>query len=480
MPVTITQQPTVNQLLSAYQPVVIACTATTADGGVPVLVLCDVYINSVYYRTFFSSKADREGKYVFDIQDAIQEKLNYFIPPIDGKKIEITSETLGDVFVRLRTTKLNSSGLNEPEQIAPIPGTEETQPIPGEGLQSNKFFALNLLIQNEENQDIEALLKAYRTNTWNNEALPLTRRNKTNFLTDSQSSFFPFLSEKRPKTICVDVRFKGQANFTHYCKELTNDDINEVSNPPTINIKWMNATTSAEDIADKVWDLKTGAFPLIKIKLYPADPDSDIDSVELFMKTGTGDFVSVGSITGPTYDVSGLVIGKYEFKAVVTDSKSNTGESNILKYEVKDTTPGPGVITLEGGDIIEVDFGVFFYGGHGDPMSLDLTINLGTSDLTSAVSDFYAAKGMDPSLLRIKFLELTEYPLWRYTTTLVTNENYETIEVTPLQLRRFQASRTEAEEFVYYTVMHDFQIYHTADPDAVFYNSLYMKFGTTP
>ena len=475
MPVTITQQPTVNQLLSAYQPVVIACTATTADGGVPVLVLCDVYINGVYYRTFFSSKADREGKYVFDIQDAIQEKLNYFIPPIDGKKIEITSETLGDVFVRLRTTKLNSSGLNEPEQIAPIPGTEETPPIPGEGLQSNKFFALNLLIQNEENQDIEALLKAYRTNTWNNEALPLTRRNKTNFLTDSQSSFFPFLSEKRPKTICVDVRFKGQANFTHYCKELTNDDINEVSNPPTINIKWMNATTSVEDIADKVWDLKTGAFPLIKIKLYPADPDSDIDTVELFKKTGTGDFISVGLITDPTCDVSALVVGKYEFKSVITDSKSNTAESNILKYEVKDTTPGPGVITLEEYDVIDIPGGTWLYGGHGDLTALDLIMNFGT-----AVSDFYTAKGMDPSQLNIKFTDALDlYRAWRYNNYLVTSTNYESVMVTPAQLSSFRADMQDAEDpeiYGYIIVMHSFEIYHNLNPDEKFTNYLYMRF----
>lgn len=474
MPVTITQQPTVNQLLSAYQPVVIACTATTADGGVPVLVLCDVYINGVYYRTFFSSKADREGKYVFDIQDAIQEKLNYFIPPIDGKKIEITSETLGDVFVRLRTTKLNSSGLNEPEQIAPIPGTEETPPIPGEGLQSNKFFALNLLIQNEENQDIEALLKAYRTNTWNNEALPLTRRNKSNFLTDSQSSFFPFLSEKRPKTICIDVRFKGQANFTHYCKELTNDDINEVSNPPTINIKWMNATTSAEDIADKVWDLKTGAFPLIKIKLYPADPDSDIDTVELFKKTGTGDFISVGLITEPTYDVSALAVGKYEFKSVITDSKSNTAESNILKYEVKDTTGAPGTVTPF--ESVPVNGGLYSSIAddplHGDRVMYAITF-------MNKVKDFYISKGNDISKLKMKFGYNSLY-MWDYFTAsgTINASNYASMEIFISDLNSFSGT----DNFYYpgtspLSLMHEFTIWNVDFPDDVQTNYLYMLFN---
>lgn len=347
MPAIITQQPTANQLTSAYKPVVISCTATTSTGGVPTLVFCDVYINSVYYRTFFSSKADKEGKYIFYIQDVIQENLNYFIPPIDGKKIEITTQTLVDVYVKIRTSKLNESGLNESEQTAPIPGSQETPPIAGEGISSNKFFALNLLIQHEENQDLPSLLKSYQTNQWNNEALPLTRRNQTNFLTNTQSSFFPFISEKRPKTICIDVRLKGQSSFSHYCKALTNDDINEVSNPPTINIKWMNATSSVEDVADKLWDLKLGAFPIIKIKLYPADPDLDIDTVELFQKTGTGAFVSLGLITGPTYDVSGLVVGNYEYKAKITDSKNNTAESNLLKYQVGDSSVIQEVFTEE-------------------------------------------------------------------------------------------------------------------------------------
>lgn len=467
MPVTITQQPTANQLLSAYQPVVIACTATTADGGVPVLVLCDVYINGVYYRTFFSSKADRDGKYIFDIQDAIQEKLNYFIPPIDGKKIEITSETLGDVFVRLRTTKLNSSGLNEPEQIAPIPGTEETSPIPGEGLQSNKFFALNLLIQNEENQDIEALLKAYRTNAWNNEALPLTRRNKTNFLTDSQSSFFPFLSEKRPKTICVDVRFKGQANFTHYCKELTNDDINEVSNPPTINIKWMNATTSVEDVVDKTWDLKSGPFPLIKIKIYADDLDFDVVSVELFQKIGNDPFTSLGYITSSTYDVIALLVGIYIFKAKITDSKGNSVESNILKYQVTDTT---GVININDGAVLDVGGGIYTYGGHGQATSLDLTISV-----SSVISTFYSS--MDLSKLRIKFSNLADFQSWGYSGFLVNQDNYETTEISPSQLTTFKAFKSEADEpSGYVSVMHEFQIYHIDEPGNIFTNYLFMTF----
>lgn len=467
MPAIITQQPIANQLTSAYKPIVISCTATTSTGGVPTLVFCDVYINSVYYRTFFSSKADKEGKYIFDIQDVIQENLNYFIPPIDGKKIEITTQTLVDVYVKIRTSKLNESGLNESEQTAPIPGSQETPPIAGEGISSNKFFALNLLIQHEENQDLPSLLKSYQTNQWNNEALPLTRRNQTNFLTNTQSSFFPFISEKRPKTICIDVRLKGQSSFSHYCKALTNDDINEVSNPPTINLKWMNATSSIEDVVDKTWDLKSGPFPLIKIKIYADDLDFDVVSVELFQKIGNDPFTSLGYITSSTYDVIALLVGIYIFKAKITDSKGNSIESNILKYQVTDTT---GVININDGAVLDVGGGIYTYGGHGQATSLDLTISV-----SSVISTFYSS--MDLSKLKIKFSNLADFQSWGYSGFLVNQDNYETTEISPSQLTTFKAFKSEADEpSGYVSVMHEFQIYHIDEPGNIFTNYLFMTF----
>lgn len=325
MPAIITQQPNANQLLSAYKPMVIECTATTSIGGVPTLVLCDVYINSVYYRTFFSSKADKEGKYTFDIQDAVQEKLTYFIPPIDGSKLEITTQTIVDVIVKIRTTKLNASGLNETEQIAPIPGTEETQPISGEGISSNKFFALNLLIQHEENQDLKSLLNSYRTNEWNSEALPLTRRNKINFLTDSQSSFFPFVSDKKAKTICVNVKFKGQSNFTPYCKVLTIDDNNEVSNPPVVEIKWKNNNATEDRSCSS-----SNCVNLISI--LKSDPDNDITSQQVLVSTDNGVTWSVlSNLMIDELSTNSNSANNFWYKATVEDSKSNTGTSNILK-----------------------------------------------------------------------------------------------------------------------------------------------------
>lgn len=325
MAATITKQPTPNQLLSAYKPVVIECTATTFGGGIPTIVFCDVYINSVYYRTFFSSKADKNGKYIFDIQDAVQEKLNYFIPPIDGKEIEITNQTIVDVFVKIRTSKLNASGLNELEQIAPIPGTDETQPIAGEGIQSNKFFALNLLIQHEENQDIVSLLKSYQTDDWNNEALPLTRRNKINYLTDSQSSFFPFITNKKIKSICIDVRFKGQSNFTRHCKLLSNNDVVEVSNPPVVQVQWK----SNNGVEDRFCNSANCTNEVIILKY---DTDNDIFSQEIFVSIDNGlTWSNFSSAMVDEFVATANSNTNFWYKVTVIDAKNNSATSNVLK-----------------------------------------------------------------------------------------------------------------------------------------------------
>ena len=91
MAIEIKNQPDINKIVSAYQPIVINCEATTNDGNIPALVFCDVYVNSTYYRTFFSSKPAKENQYVFDIQDAIQERFEYFVPLMDGAKIHVNN-----------------------------------------------------------------------------------------------------------------------------------------------------------------------------------------------------------------------------------------------------------------------------------------------------------------------------------------------------------------------------------------------------
>ncbi len=485
MPVTIKSQPQSNQLLSAYQPVVIVCEATTNEGNIPTLVFCDVYVNSIYYRTFFSSKADKNNQYVFDIQDAAQEKFSYFVPPMDGVQIHINNSSLIDVFVKIRTSKLNSSGLNEPEQIAPIPGTDDTLPIGGQGTASNKFYLLNALVQQEENQNIIPLLSSFKTNEWNNEALPLTRRNETNLLTANQSSYFPFLSEKDISKVKLFAKFKGQNDFKTYSRNINwFEDVVEVTNPPTITIKWL-FTDNSENTNPNYWDLKYGLFPAIKIKTYPEDPDGDVETVELFHNINNAGWVSLGVLASNTYDVIDLPVGNYKYKAKVTDSKNNSAESNILSYEVKDTTPAPGTINLEENETVPVLFGayttrvkpgpVIVDPETGDPENND-TYYSTYSIVFSAIKTFYENKGMIASELRIKFKNLIGYTDWRYNNSLITESNYTATEVSPDILNQFNAS-SNFQEIGTATIIHEFEIYHIADPSQKFTNYLQMEFN---
>lgn len=479
MAVTIKSQPQISQLLSAYKPIVITCEATTNDGNIPTLVFCDVYVNSIYYRTFFSSKADKNNQYVFDIQDAVQEKFSYFTPPMDGGQIHVNNASLVDVFVKIRTSKLNSLGLNEPEQIAPISGTDDTLPIGGQGMTSNKFFALNALVQHEENQDVIPLLSSFKTNEWNNEALPLTRRNETNFLTASQSSYFPFLSGKDVAKVKLFAKYKGQSDFSIYTKDINwIEDVVEVTNPPTITIKWLFMDNS-ENTNPNFWDLKYGAFPTIKIKTYPEDPDGDVESVELFHNVNNGDWVSLGVLTSNTYDIIGLPVGNYKYKAKVTDSKNNSAESNLLSYEVKDTTPAPGTISLIEGDTIVVAGGTYFSitnggtsSGSNDGFTYLTNYNISFHD---SIKTFYENKGMLASELRIKFKRLFGYNYWRYNNNIVTNYNYSNTEIMPNQISNFQA-QDGMQAFGVYTIIHEFEVYHKQDPSSIFKNYLQMEF----
>lgn len=426
MPVNFISQPAQSELLTAYKPVNFVVSASTNDGNVPPVVYCDVYINSAYYRTFFSTKS-QNNQFSFDIQDAVQEVFTYYIPPMDGGQLQINKASLVDVFVKIRTSKLNSLGLIETEQTAPIPGNDDEKPISGSGTISNKIYVLNALIQIEENQNIFELLKRFRRGTWNNEALPLTRRNEVNFIQAGQSSYFPIITEKDVAKVKLSAKFRD-GSVRDYYSEIVPEDVVEVSNPPTINIKWLWLDGS-ENINSSIWDLRNGAFPGIKIKVYPEDPDEDIVKVELFQKKNDGAFISIAVMTDNIFDISGLIVGNYKYKAIVTDSKNNIAESNILNYEVKDTTPAPGTINLTQNEFIIVSGGNFRTKIIPTSNGEDLYLTTYSIDLTDKLKTIYENKGMLASELRINFKNLNGYNDWRYNNSLITESNYTTVEV---------------------------------------------------
>lgn len=474
MPVNFISQPAQSELLTAYKPVNFVVSASTNDGNVPPVVYCDVYINSAYYRTFFSTKS-QNNQFSFDIQDAVQEVFTYYIPPMDGGQLQINKASLVDVFVKIRTSKLNSLGLIETEQTAPIPGNDDEKPISGSGTISNKIYVLNALIQNEENQNIFELLKRFRRGTWNNEALPLTRRNEINFIQAGQSSYFPILTEKDIAKVKLSAKFKD-GSVRDYYSEIVPEDVVEVSNPPTINIKWL-WNDGSENTNPNFWDLKYGAFPAIKIKTYPEDPDGDVETVQLFQSVNNEDWISIEVLSSNIYDISNLPVGKYRYKAKVTDSKNNSAESNVLSYEVKDTTPAPGTINLTQNEFLSVLGGAFHTRVKPMPDGAnDLYDTNYSIDLTNKLRSFYENKGMLASELRINFKNLNGYNYWRYNNSLITSSNYTTAEVSPDVLNIFNAS-SNFQEVGTAIIIHEFEIYHIADSSQKFTNYLQMEFS---
>lgn len=210
--ISITQQPEVSSLNTAYKPIVFKVLATENNSSnKPPVVYCDVYIDDVYYKTF--SKTINIGinggsfEYLFDIQD-IKELLEYNLPTINGNTIQQMTNTLRKVFVKFRNAYKDNNGFIISEQKAPIQGTSNKKPIPGEGLASNTFYILNSLIQHEEKQDLSELLNSYKTDEWDINTLPLTKRPKNIYLKKTESSFFPIITESLISYYCVEVKYK--------------------------------------------------------------------------------------------------------------------------------------------------------------------------------------------------------------------------------------------------------------------------------
>ncbi len=486
----ITSQPDNGQLLAAYKPIVISCTASTDDGKIPALVLCDVYINSLYYRTFFSSKAEPDGQYYFDICDAVQEKVTSFFPPINGVKIEVTKKPIVDVFVKCRTAKINSAGLFEPEQNPPIPGNNETLPLSGHGEQSNSFLVLNAVIQVGENPDLRQLLNQFKSGKWETDSLPLTRRHQINRLRTDESSFFPLITNKEIGKIKLHAMFRGDKVMRVYERTINwEQDVNEITNPPVVDVKWLTSSGQIHTNNGN-WDLKNGEFPSIQIIAHPSDPDNDIVKTELFVNDGSGwQFVEKFGSSNISI-VQGLQVGEYSYKAIVTDSRNNSAESNLLRYIVKDTTPIPGTITLQEGDTITLSGGTYRSKpmapvsqipspdpnpDPGEQPSPDAWITNYSIDFGLAFKNFYAVKGMQPEELRIQFLGLIGYNSWRYNNSLITETNYSNKTVNPSELTHFAAS-SYFEEQGTAEIYHVFSIYHVADPSQIFTNYLLMQF----
>lgn len=217
MPIhNITHQPVEGSLHASYNPIVFRVKAFTTKTGystqVPPVVYCDIYIDDRYYKT--SSKTmyvNNKGpypEYEFDIQEALQEVMNYNLPPMDGNELVKFSNTLKKVHVKFRNAFIDTNGFTVSEQKEPVQETSLTPSIPGQGTISNSFFVLNSVIQHEEQQDLMQLLDSYKTGEWSDSTYPLTKRPEKIYLKNKDSSYFPVLLEQDIYYLCIEATLK--------------------------------------------------------------------------------------------------------------------------------------------------------------------------------------------------------------------------------------------------------------------------------
>lgn len=227
MSIVITLQPELDSLNAVYRPIVYRCAARISGATslvyVPPVVYCDIYVNTIYYKTLSKTQYDTnngfEPVFEFDIQDAIQEIMEYNLPEIDGSNVLEFTNTIKKVSVKFRNAKYDSNGFIASEQTEPIQGTSNSDPVSGGGVESYLCYVVNATIQHEEEQTFPLYLDSYKTGAWDDEDLPMTRRPKIMKLCRTDSSYFPIVTAKDIECLFLYYKLKGDIDFRveHYC-----------------------------------------------------------------------------------------------------------------------------------------------------------------------------------------------------------------------------------------------------------------------
>lgn len=229
MPITaITYQPATAQLMAAYRPIVITVQATSTGGGpLPPYVVCDIYCNDVYYksiiRTAPESKTDTYSLFTFDISTALQEFLQPDLAVITNNNVLQAPHMSAKVYCKFRASGLDEEGFTVEEGVRPVQQTKFTAPIAGDGFLSNILFAINAVLQHEDNQNLAVHLNASKTGVWANNAFPLSHRSRYPFC-PGDSDHFPviFVGDCISTDLKLSYRLRGETVF----QQATSIDIN--------------------------------------------------------------------------------------------------------------------------------------------------------------------------------------------------------------------------------------------------------------
>lgn len=218
---SILNQPGTGALKAAYRPIVFKVLAVATDTTpIPPVVYCDIYFNSVYYKTLskthYTKLNSSNTEWDFDIQDACQEFLSRFIGAAGGTVILNGGPVITQVFCKFRSSGINSSGFVVYEGTKPIQGTGDVQPVAGTGTQSDTFFVVNATLQQEDHQNLSVHLAAYKSSTWNSSCFPLTHRPNPYKIGRKDSDYFPMIDKNNGvavSQVALNYKLNGQTVF---------------------------------------------------------------------------------------------------------------------------------------------------------------------------------------------------------------------------------------------------------------------------
>jgi hypothetical protein len=193
---TITSQPSVNDIRSAYRPILF--TVNVADTTPPKVMYCDVYVNGDYYRTISKTQYKKvypglsgPTDWEFDIQEVCQEVVGRHLPSYAGSNIILARPCSAVVYCRFRGSTIDADGFLVPGGTPPIQGTGSTHPVEGDGLQSNSIYALNVALQHHQNPVLATHLNSYKSGTWSSgDSFPMSHRKDNYVIGISQNDYY--------------------------------------------------------------------------------------------------------------------------------------------------------------------------------------------------------------------------------------------------------------------------------------------------
>lgn len=185
----------------------------------PPIVYCDVYMGGLYYKSCSQTQPietdDATATFQFDIQDAMSEALKPVLPTNGSSLITtiLSGNIVENVFCKIRTTTINTSGFTVSDYTAPVQATGRYGPVAGTGFATNEFAVVNATLQHADSQVLSTHLNGFKTRTWDANTFPLSHRPTGYKICNGDSDHFPILTDKTIKCLRIKYKPRGSSEF---------------------------------------------------------------------------------------------------------------------------------------------------------------------------------------------------------------------------------------------------------------------------